>query len=92
MQAIEDGRLEEVEERQKVRKTSKKRKHETGDEIDAPKVLSDLDKHLTNCSSRRLSRANQTIKINQISSSYSKGVQHHPLDNSIGFSDTSPMQ
>lgn len=38
LKAIEDGRLEEVEERQKVRKTAKKRKHDTGEEIDSPKV------------------------------------------------------
>ena len=80
MQAIEDGRLEEVEERQKVRKTAKKRKHDTGDEIDSPKVLSDLKKRLTGCFSRRLVRANQTIETKPISSSYLKGVQHYPLD------------
>jgi len=65
LQAIEDGRLEEVEERQKVRKTAKKRKHDTEEEIDSPKVLSDLEKHLTDCSSRRLFRAIQTIEQTQ---------------------------
>lgn len=37
LKAIEDGRLDEVEERQKVKK-SKKRKHEGGEESEAPKV------------------------------------------------------
>ena len=37
MKAIEDGRLDEVEERQKDRKT-KKRKREAGDDTPEPKV------------------------------------------------------
>lgn len=38
LKAIEDGRLEEVEERHKVKKIAKKRKVDTGDEVDSPKV------------------------------------------------------
>ncbi|KAJ7378679.1 Transcription activator BRG1 [Desmophyllum pertusum] len=38
LKAIEDGRLDEVEERQKVRKISKKRKLDPGEEVDSPKV------------------------------------------------------